>query len=176
MSVINGNAELLRSAVDQGINPITVDISDAAQARKASRKGMGDKPCTISLSLYSTSQIITWLPPFILCSVVNFLLDISARFGGDCTAGAIQNRFKRIKKDAVLINQAVAAGIDVITINVGDTSGANAIKGGMGQKAHIFYMHIPKAHSKALFSLKSFSALLRNSTVSSFYLCFQTLT
>ncbi|KAK0124023.1 hypothetical protein ONS95_009009 [Cadophora gregata] len=55
--------------------------------------------------------------------------DISSRFGGDCTKSAIENRFRRIKSDAKLINDAVKNGVDPITINVGDTDGMIAIAG-----------------------------------------------
>ncbi|PVH77945.1 hypothetical protein DL98DRAFT_422919 [Cadophora sp. DSE1049] len=55
--------------------------------------------------------------------------DISARFGGDCTKSAIENRFRRLKSDAKLINDAVKNGIDPITLNVGDTDGMVAISG-----------------------------------------------
>lgn len=46
----------------------------------------------------------------------------------------MENRFRRIKSDAKQINQAVADGIDVITINVGDTSGAVANGGSASGK------------------------------------------
>jgi hypothetical protein len=39
----------------------------------------------------------------------------------------LENRFRRIKADAKLINNAVKDGVDVITINVGDTNGAIAV-------------------------------------------------
>jgi hypothetical protein len=51
------------------------------------------------------------------------LLDIAARFGGDCTISALENRFRRIKKDAKLINDSIAKGIDPITLPIGDTDG-----------------------------------------------------
>ncbi|THV52198.1 hypothetical protein BGAL_0086g00200 [Botrytis galanthina] len=54
---------------------------------------------------------------------------ISLRFGGDCTASALDNRFRRLKSDAKLINAAVAKGEDPILINVGDTNGEVACKG-----------------------------------------------
>ncbi|KAG4439123.1 hypothetical protein IFR05_005410 [Cadophora sp. M221] len=58
--------------------------------------------------------------------------DISAKFGGDCTKSAIENRFRRLKSDAKLINDAVKNGVDPISINVGDTDGKIAIAGGGG--------------------------------------------
>ncbi|TGO70383.1 hypothetical protein BOTNAR_0001g00590 [Botryotinia narcissicola] len=54
---------------------------------------------------------------------------ISVRFGGDCTASALDNRFRRLKSDAKLINAAVAKGEDPILMNVGDTNGEVACKG-----------------------------------------------
>ncbi|KAF7931679.1 uncharacterized protein EAE98_004415 [Botrytis deweyae] len=54
---------------------------------------------------------------------------ISIRFGGDCTASALDNRFRRLKSDAKLINAAVARGEDPILMNVGDTNGEVACKG-----------------------------------------------
>jgi hypothetical protein len=71
-----------------------------------------------------------------LRSSVDFCSDIAARFGGDCTASAIDNRFRRIKKDAKLINDAIAKGIDPMTLDIGDTSGEVAmrsVKRGPGQ-------------------------------------------
>ncbi|TGO22794.1 hypothetical protein BPAE_0154g00050 [Botrytis paeoniae] len=54
---------------------------------------------------------------------------ISVRFGGDCTVSALENRFRRLKSDAKLINDAVAKGEDPILMNVGDTNGEVACKG-----------------------------------------------
>ncbi|CAL3970304.1 unnamed protein product [Diplocarpon coronariae] len=45
--------------------------------------------------------------------------DISTRFGGDCTKSAIENRFRRIKVDAKLVNDAVEKGVDPITLPIG---------------------------------------------------------
>lgn len=53
---------------------------------------------------------------------VDFLLAIAVRFGGDVTLYAIENRFKRIKKDAQLINDSIAKGIDPMDLEIG---GAN---------------------------------------------------
>jgi hypothetical protein len=44
---------------------------------------------------------------------------VSKSFGGDCTTSAIANRFRRIKSDAKLINDALANGIDPITLPTG---------------------------------------------------------
>ncbi|KAE9364597.1 hypothetical protein N431DRAFT_447767 [Stipitochalara longipes BDJ] len=62
--------------------------------------------------------------------------DIAARFGGDCTASALENRFRRIKKDAHLINDSIKKGVDPITLPIGDTDGEAAVrnvKRGSGQ-------------------------------------------
>jgi hypothetical protein len=40
--------------------------------------------------------------------------------GSDCTPSALDNRFRSIKKDAKAINSAVAKGIDVLTLHIGD--------------------------------------------------------
>ncbi|KAL3422932.1 hypothetical protein PVAG01_04679 [Phlyctema vagabunda] len=48
--------------------------------------------------------------------------DISDRFGGDCTKSAVENRFRRIKTDAKLINDALSNKIDPITLPIGDTN------------------------------------------------------
>jgi hypothetical protein len=58
------------------------------------------------------------------------LVDISKRFGGDCTNSALENRFRRIKKDAKLINDAIEKGIDPITLDIGGTDGEVAVKPG----------------------------------------------
>ncbi|TGO56129.1 hypothetical protein BCON_0082g00420 [Botryotinia convoluta] len=63
---------------------------------------------------------------------------ISVRFGGDCTASALDNRFRRLKSDAKLINAAVAKGEDPILMNVGDTNGEIACKGKGGNKFMLF--------------------------------------
>jgi hypothetical protein len=58
------------------------------------------------------------------------LVDISKRFGGDCTNSALENRFRRIKKDAKLINDAIEKGIDPITLDIGGTDGEVAVNPG----------------------------------------------
>ena len=58
------------------------------------------------------------------------MVDISKRFGGDCTFSALENRFRRIKKDAKLINDAIGKGIDPITLDIGGTDGEVAVKPG----------------------------------------------
>jgi hypothetical protein len=55
------------------------------------------------------------------------LVDILKRFGGDYTFSALRNRFRRIKKDAKLINDAIEKDIDPITLDIGGTDGEVAI-------------------------------------------------
>ncbi|QSZ33889.1 hypothetical protein DSL72_005463 [Monilinia vaccinii-corymbosi] len=52
----------------------------------------------------------------------------SDRFGGDCIVSPLENRFRRLKSDAKLINIAVGEGEDPININVADTDGQIACK------------------------------------------------
>lgn len=82
--------------------------------------------------------------------IATFLLDftdfgkaISASFGGDCTVSAIENRFRRIKSDAKLINDALKKGIDPITLPIGGSDGSVApksSKNGHGQAAFTFFI------------------------------------
>lgn len=51
------------------------------------------------------------------------MVDISARFGGDCTKSAIENRFRRIKVDAKRINDAISKGIDPYTMTIDEFEG-----------------------------------------------------
>ncbi|TAQ86433.1 hypothetical protein B7494_g5243 [Chlorociboria aeruginascens] len=92
LSIINRNAEALRSAVHAGIDPYTIDINASPGIKS---KG----------------------------------LDTSARFGGDCTKSALENRFRRIKSDAKLINDALKQGIDPITLAIGDAKGEDTKSG-----------------------------------------------
>ncbi|RDL36409.1 uncharacterized protein BP5553_05761 [Venustampulla echinocandica] len=96
MTQINKHAKLLATAVENGQDPIEIELNDKAQNGKPKAQ------------------------------------DISTRFGGDCTKSAIENRFRRIKSDAKLINNAVAKGIDPITLNIGDASGEVAIGSNTG--------------------------------------------
>lgn len=43
--------------------------------------------------------------------------------GSDCTVSALENRFRRIKRDAKLINDAVSKGIDPLTLGIGSDEG-----------------------------------------------------
>jgi hypothetical protein len=70
--------------------------------------------------------------------LVDLLSDIAVRFGGDCTKSALESRFRRLRSDAVLINKAVAKGINPITINVGGTDGQVAVKSGKGSHGQTF--------------------------------------
>lgn len=60
---------------------------------------------------------------------------MSAAFGGDCTASALENRFRRIKSDAKLVKDALAKGNDPITLDIGGPDGSIApkAKSGSGQ-------------------------------------------
>ncbi|KAG0646543.1 hypothetical protein D0Z07_7656 [Hyphodiscus hymeniophilus] len=99
MSRINKHAKTLRDAVDHGQDPMTVELNDTAQGGKP-------KP---SDSTHSGEAI-------------------SARFGGDCTMSAIENRFRRIKSDAKLINDALAHGTDPILLPIGGDDAARPKK------------------------------------------------
>ncbi|KAA8573967.1 hypothetical protein EYC84_005509 [Monilinia fructicola] len=70
---------------------------------------------------------------------------ISVRFGGDCTVSALENRFKRLKSDAKLINAAVANGEDPININVADTNGQNVCKS-KGAMSELMGSETPVGH------------------------------
>jgi hypothetical protein len=61
-----------------------------------------------------------------------FLLDMAARFGGDCTAMALQNRFRAIRRDAKLINDSIAKGVDPITLPIGTETSSGGVKGSPG--------------------------------------------
>lgn len=67
---------------------------------------------------------------FVLSTVLISVSDISDRFGGDSTTSAIENRFRRIKTDAKLVNIALAKGQDPIILNIGGADGHAPIKGG----------------------------------------------
>ncbi|KAF7944705.1 uncharacterized protein EAE97_005338 [Botrytis byssoidea] len=74
---------------------------------------------------------------------------ISVRFGGDCTASALDNRFRRLKSDAKLINAAVAKGEDPILMNVGDTNGEIACKGRGGNELIFFSLAFQLSYHKS---------------------------
>ncbi|KUJ17356.1 uncharacterized protein LY89DRAFT_583877 [Mollisia scopiformis] len=90
-------------------------INDNAKALRAAFDAGRD---TTEIVISETDLLIDFSGP-----------DIAARFGGDCTKSAVENRFRRVKSDAKLINDAVKNGVDPITINVGDTSGEAAMSG-----------------------------------------------
>jgi hypothetical protein len=54
---------------------------------------------------------------------------MAARFGGDCTAMALQNRFRAIRRDAKLINDSIAKGVDPITLPIGAETSNGGVKG-----------------------------------------------
>jgi hypothetical protein len=125
MNVINKNAKLLTKAVEAGMDPFTVELHDAPQS--GTPRGRGNKwlrYSMISFAYCTEHDFFTFLR-----SLVDFYLDIAPRFGGDCTASALENRFRRIKKDAKLINDSIVEGIDPITLAIGDTDGEAAIRG-----------------------------------------------
>ncbi|KAF7872419.1 hypothetical protein EAF04_003340 [Stromatinia cepivora] len=126
MSGIKRNAEQLRKAVEAGVNASTVNFEDGVNVRKgiiAEHKLLFFVFCPSS-TLHITHFTCS-LPRF----YIDFRVEISVRFGGDCTASALENRFRRLKSDAKLINAAVAKGEDPISMNVGDTDGNVACKG-----------------------------------------------
>jgi len=95
------------------------------------------KPKVTRANLFKVSRHLHWaqFPPILRCLRLWFAIDfvgfpsaISARFGGDCTASAVDNRFRRIKRDAQLINDSVKKGIDPITLPIGDTDGGAAVR------------------------------------------------
>lgn len=98
--------------------------------------------------MFSSALLLLFAHLYILLqnSLVDTGPDIAVRFGGDCTKSALENRFRRLKSDAKLINDAVSNGIDPITINVGDTKGEAAMtgKGSTGQATNT------SLHSRAL--------------------------
>ncbi|KAF5874488.1 uncharacterized protein Bfra_004498 [Botrytis fragariae] len=82
---------------------------------------------------------------------------ISVRFGGDCTASALDNRFRRLKSDAKLINAAVARGEDPILMNVGDTNGEIACKGKGGNELMFFLVFQVPYHKSTDLSLFAYT-------------------
>lgn len=67
-----------------------------------------------------------------------FSSEMATRYGGDCTKSSLENRFRRIRTDASLINDAVKKGIDPITLDIGGPDGAVPIKGGAARGQSIF--------------------------------------
>ena len=39
--------------------------------------------------------------------------------GSDCSASALENRFRRIKQDSKRINDAISRGVDPLTLGIG---------------------------------------------------------
>lgn len=83
---------------------------------------------------------------------------MSAAFGGDCTKSALENRFRRIKSDAKLINDAIAKGIDPITLPIGDISGEVAVKGKNGHGRAEFFVPSAQNTPRFPFVMQSFSS------------------
>ena len=46
--------------------------------------------------------------------------------GSDCTASALENRFRRIKQDGKRINDAISNGVDPLTLGIGSGEGTNS--------------------------------------------------
>ncbi|TVY51665.1 hypothetical protein LCER1_G004682 [Lachnellula cervina] len=116
MSQIQKAAKYLKAAVDDGRDPITVEVLDIQNSAKAQ--------------------------------------EISARYGGDCTKWAIENRLRRVKTDAKRINNALVQGIDPITLNIEGYQGEVAARAkGCGQAVFIiFFQHQHIAH-RSLYAL-----------------------
>lgn len=45
--------------------------------------------------------------------------------GSDCTASALENRFRSIKQDGKRINDALSKGVDPLSLNIGSREGTN---------------------------------------------------
>jgi hypothetical protein len=45
--------------------------------------------------------------------------------GSDCTASALENRFRSIKQDGKRINDALSNGVDPLSLNIGSREGTN---------------------------------------------------
>lgn len=142
MRSIQSNAKQLRNAVEAGVNASTIILEDGINVTRgiiAEHKLFFIIFCHSTLhALHAVSFV-----PFI-----DLPIEISARFGGDCTKSALENRFRRLKSDAKLINDAVAKGQDPITINVGDTNGDVACKGlGGNEMMFIVAFHFEQSQS-----------------------------
>ncbi|KAH8805948.1 hypothetical protein F5884DRAFT_755497 [Xylogone sp. PMI_703] len=109
---IKETAQAFRDAVDEGKDPHTVSIDEAAKASPLKTKGANGEGRIFFGS--HAMRIFVQLP-----ALIHFLLDIAVRFGGDCTKSALENRFRRIKADAKRMNDAVARGIDPVTLIIG---------------------------------------------------------
>lgn len=46
--------------------------------------------------------------------------------GSDCSASALENRFRRIKQDSKRINDAISRGVDPLTLGIGSGEGINS--------------------------------------------------
>ncbi|TVY40897.1 hypothetical protein LSUB1_G002345 [Lachnellula subtilissima] len=112
MTQITKTAKLLKAAVDNGQDPITVEVADIRSSSKAQ--------------------------------------DISARYGGDCTNSAIENRMRRVKTDAKRINNALTQGIDPITLIIEGHQGEVAARGkGRGQAVLLHSFSTNTLHTKS---------------------------
>lgn len=105
---------------------------------------------------------LRWLSTHLHRAFIDLYPDIAVRFGGDCTKSALENRFRRVKADAKLINDAIKNGIDPITLNIGETNGQVALngKGSSGQTLRIISFVMSTLH----ISLRSSNLCRRNKT------------
>ena len=123
MRKINRHAESLKEAVKKGVDPKTVPFDESS--RQEEKKAKGSECHSLSfISLISSTYHILFCHH---SQCIDWVLDLALRFGGDCTSSALENRFRRIRSDAKLINEAVTSGVDPITINIGDTNGTVAV-------------------------------------------------
>lgn len=122
MKPVKDIARALTTVVEAGLDPNDVDLADYGLKSKT----QGIHCCSFA----SCSCLVIFAAP--CAGSLLILLDISARFGGDCTKSALENRFRRIRSDAKLINAAVDKGIDPIALNIGDTDGEVVVRSGKG--------------------------------------------
>ena len=142
MNRISKHAKTLRDAVDNGDDPMTAELNDtAAQGGKPKPSGT-QQHCRVFILSFSAHK--HKVHPFLIFT--DAAKAISAGFGGDCTMSAIENRFRRIKSDAKLINKALAHGIDPFSLPIGGEDGSTskpsmrAKNSDSGQKARFFLL------------------------------------
>lgn len=149
MKEVETHGRMLRAALHAGLDPITVDL-EAAPA--AYGKGIRSRRVVFIHFLFQFCPITYLIPLFAsvsaLVTVLISVSDISDRFGGDSTTSAIENRFRRIKTDAKLVNIAVNKGQDPIILNIGGENGHTPMKGGAsgGQNAFLYFCSLATAH------------------------------
>lgn len=118
-------------------------------------------------SLHLTSLHIIFCFGFLLRSFWQSHPEIAKRYGGDCTVSALDNRFRRVKADAKLLNDALAQGIDPITITTDSLNGkvGNGKGTKQGRKFLCFsFCHMHKyiiTFRKLLTAIRNFKILWR---------------